>query len=226
MADEYIQQELKFGVLVTLRRRIADPSSLMRKIGGILIAGAQKAFKVQALGDFKWPARPGRTRSGQPINVAGIIADFNKGTWNLPARRFQDRPALIDTTSLLRSLTVNKAVQVKNKYTVEVGTTLPYAGVHQWGGESIQQITRQTRLNLSRYLLYLRKQEKSHNRRGKGFSAIWIMAKRMDVDTKLNFIFYENQYKTRIPQRPYLGITDESERLIREEVEAWFGRSA
>lgn len=227
---------LKFGVFVKLRGRLGDPSGLMKKLGAIMTAESQESFKKQALGDFRWPRRY-PNQHGSPLNVAGAVSDFSKGTWKLPERRFQDRPTLIDTNALRGSMTPGKAIQVRNRYTVEVGTTLPYAGAQQWGGVTVQSITRTTQLSAAKFMLYLRTKSKGKSVSGRGLESIGkvyekAQAKKKagdrlaEVESKLSFIFKQSELRTHVNQRPFIGITDQSERRIKAEIEQWFGRTA
>jgi phage gpG-like protein len=107
-----------------LRSGLAEPRILLTEIGKFLKAKSAATFRDQGRGAKKWGER------GVP-NVAGILSDLAAGK-NPPARRFQPRPVLADTGMLKRSIDF----RVVAKKAVEVGSTLPYAGVHQHGGET------------------------------------------------------------------------------------------
>ena len=119
-----------------------DPEAmrpLLNQLGILLVAQAQKAFRVQQLGNERWPAR-------QSPNVAGIVSDLNAGK-SPPGRRFTDRPALIDTGRLRGSLTY----RVDGRQVV-VGSALPYAALHQSGGKSDVELTPYGKRNLVKLL--------------------------------------------------------------------------
>ncbi len=129
-----------------LQRVLQNPQRVMKQVGFVVLADAQKAFKEQRLGEFKWPQR--YPRQSKPfINIAGVVGDFLAGRKNPPARRFDPRPANIDTGMTLRSLTPGRAVTVQG-YVVTVGTTVPQAPKLQWGGISKQRITQKVKDSL------------------------------------------------------------------------------
>jgi len=89
---------------------LENPKAALTAIGVMMVAESQDAFQQQRHGSVEWPAR------SNP-NVYGILADFAAGKSAPPARRFQDRPALIDTGRLRSSI----AFRVSGK-SVTVGT--------------------------------------------------------------------------------------------------------
>ena len=188
----------RFGVIVDLKKRIKDPSAIVTKIGFLLAARAQQAFRDQKLGDLTWPARyPGLKPF---IHIAGALEDF-KSVSKVKANRFVKRPALRQTNTLFNSLTPGpKSVKSLGRNVIEVGTTIPYAGIHQAGGVSSQKITGGVRKNMSKFL---------RSAKGKKFSPV------------LGPIFQSDVKKTNINKRPFLGITDITERdiisLVQEE---------
>lgn len=108
--------------LERIERKVDNPQEALKQIGALMVAESQRAFKLQEFGSKKWDARA-------PVNVYGIIADFADGKRTPPNRRFESRPALRDTDRLVGSI----AFAVKGN-TVEVGTNLDYASVHNFGG--------------------------------------------------------------------------------------------
>jgi phage gpG-like protein len=124
------------------RAKLTDPSDPLKQIGAMLVSASQRSFKDQGLGQDKWQPRA-------PINVFGIISDFHAGKKKPPARRFETRPALKDTGALQKSI----AFEVTGN-TVEVGSNLPYASVHQFGGETESlPITKKVRELMGEWLL-------------------------------------------------------------------------
>lgn len=116
-------------IIDTLRSVARDPKPVLNGIAVYLTARAQEAFVKQRRGNFKW--RPRRVP-----NVAGIVADLRIGK-NPPMRRLDPTPALSDTGRLKSEL----KGRVTGANVVEIGTSLPYASLHQYGGKSTQQVT-------------------------------------------------------------------------------------
>jgi phage gpG-like protein len=105
-----------------------DPKALLTLVGAFFKARAQRAFVEQRRGRAKWQAR-------RVPNVAGVLADLVAGR-TPPQRRFEPRPALIDTSALRRSI----AFRVLRRDTVEIGSALPYADLMQRGGTSLSPV--------------------------------------------------------------------------------------
>lgn len=171
-------------------RRIAgkleDPQGAPAKIGAMMVAESQRAFKAQEFGGRKWSERA-------PVNIFGIIADFSAGKKAPPARRFESRPALRDTGRLASSI----AFRVSGD-TVEVGTTVEYAAVHQKGGKvESKPLTSAVRTAL---WAWLKKQARPLQRR-----IGWVLNKKF-IDQKLT---------QKVPARKFLGITDKTRAMVR-----------
>jgi hypothetical protein len=114
-----------------LREALRDPSDLTKQIGALGVGSAQRAFKDQALGNLKWPARY-EGMAPPFINIAGALQDFNAGRKKPKPNRFVDRPALIDEGmrgGMLGTLTF----QSRNPFVAEWGSDKPYALGHQLG---------------------------------------------------------------------------------------------
>ena len=74
-----------------IEKNLDNPKAALEQIGVLMVAESQRAFKEQQFGAKKWDQRA-------PVNVFGIIADFHiGGRAKPPERRFDRRPALIDT---------------------------------------------------------------------------------------------------------------------------------
>lgn len=130
------------GGLEELGKRVSqgqmDP--LLDRIGLLLVSRAQKSFRAQSRGGKGWLPRAAP-------NAAGLVRDFASGA-NPPARRFQSRPALIDTGTLRNSITYRKG-----KDFVEIGSPLSYAEVHNRGGETEPiPVTDTVKKNLRKWL--------------------------------------------------------------------------
>lgn len=169
-------------------RNFENPRRALRQIGILMVAESQRSFREQQHGRDKWPPR-------SDVNVFGIIADFAAGKRSPPARRFERRPALRDTGRLASSI----AFKVYGRSVVEVGTNVSYAGVHQEGGvvES-EPITSAVRRTLWKWL---RNRDRALKRR-----LGWILNKK----------FQNQKIEGEVPARPFVGITKETIRNVRE----------
>ena len=174
--------------------RLANPHPVMKAIGMLVVAAAQRAFEDKALGDFKWPEQ----YEGAPepwIHVAGATADLSKGE-GVKGSRFGPADTLMDSGDLWRSIDTRHA----GRNEVHVGAGVDYAKYHQWGsdhvGPSVQTVTDAMRRALSHEI-----SNASPNRR--------------DALGKLWNWFRKDHVETRVQQRPFLGITEELEGQIR-----------
>lgn len=166
------------GPVRRMRGRFERPELAMRAAGAQLVGKAQRSFRQQARGSVQWPAR------NNP-NVAGILADLNAGR-EPPSRRFTDRPALIDTGNLRRS--IHFIVSGRDRITLIASAS--YASQHERGGTSQQNVTPQAVRNL-----------------------VALLRRRKDLRQRLGFLFQlyrTNQpLVTNIPARPFLRPTRE-----------------
>lgn len=188
-----------------LKKVLSNPEPILKQIGAVVLAQAQKAFRDQRLGDQIWPARYG----GRPphANIAGIIADFTAGRTRPPARRFQDRPAGIDTAQTLRSLTYSRSVTTEGT-TVEIQTNTVGGRAMQEGSESVQLITKQVKKLLAEWMRRSRRRVKREKGRAQPIRAEDYSA------LNLGWLFSKKSLKTTSAARPFLGITPETERKI------------
>lgn len=173
-----------------IERAVSNPTGALKQIGALLVSQGQRAFRMQRLGREAWKPR------GVP-NVFGIIADFHAGKRAPPARRFQKRPALRDTGRLASSL----AFRLVGKDTVEAGSNLPYAAVHQAGG----RVESETITEKVQRLLWS-----------------WLKGRGSEWKAKLGFLlnkkFRDKKLEGEVPARPFIGITETLRRDIREVV--------
>lgn len=160
--------------------RIGSPAPFLKQAGVLLVARTQAAFQKQR----RVPGKAWLARSVP--NVAGIVADLARGS-SVKSRRFDARPALVDTGQLRNSITF----RVAGRTTVEVGTRLPYASIHQTGGVSRQRITPRVLEGLAAFL-----------------------KKRKDLSPVLGFLFRlrDRDLETRVPARPFLNLAPEDRR--------------
>lgn len=168
--------------LERIEKHLDRPDVALTQIGALMVAESQRAFREQKFGDKVWQPR-------RVPNLFGIIADFAAGKREPPARRFESRPALQDTGRLLQSI----AWRLVNTTTVEVGSTLPYAGTLHTGGEvESEPITEQVRTLLNAWL------------KGKG------SAYRRKLGWVLNKKFAGKTLTAKVSARPIVGITRET----------------
>jgi phage gpG-like protein len=111
-----------------LGRGFTNPQRLMKRLGFLIATRGKEAFADQKRGPFVWKPR-------HVPNLPGILSDLNEGKTAIPNRRFEPRPALIDKGRLLADISSNEAVHVEGSFRVAVGSRLPYASLHQFGGE-------------------------------------------------------------------------------------------
>lgn len=107
-----------------IANNLRSPQRALKQIGIVLTAEAQENFRNQRFDEDRWPERA-------PVNTFGIIADFAQGKSRPPQRRFERSPVLVDTGRLRSSI----SFRVVGDNAVDIGTNLPYAAVHQTGGE-------------------------------------------------------------------------------------------
>jgi phage gpG-like protein len=175
--------------LKRINRKLTDPKDALKQIGITMVAESQASFKAQKFGRNKW-------RERSKVNVFGIISDFAQGRREPPARRFETRPALRDTGRLANSI----AFQVKGR-AVEVGTNVPYASLHNFGGVSkSERITSQVRKRLWAWLK--KKDEAMRERLG------WLVSDAMEGE----------QLEMRVPKRQFVGITLQTRKDIRKTI--------
>ena len=196
--------KLTFDNLEAFRGRLDDPRPALERVGALMLAASQKAFEDQAYGPERWPER----YEGQDdpfINVAGALSDVLRDR-PIKGRRFDRRPALIDTSMLRGSLTFG----VKGKKSVRVGTTDPKAAKHLFGLKSVQAVTDIARKRLV-------KEYKRFKRLG---------GSRFQAFKKLGFLHEVSTLDTDIQRRPFLGFFPDLEKQLAGTVEDFFAEGA
>lgn len=175
--------------LKRIGNKLVDPSKALKQIGVMMVAESQASFKAQRFGRKAW-------RERSPINVFGIIADFAQGRRSPPARRFETRPALRDTGRLANSI----AFSVSGKV-VEVGTNVPYASLHNFGG-----VSKSEKITLT-----------VQQRIGK-----WLAKQSEDLQERLGWLLgdqaRDEQLEMRVPKRQFVGITIKTRKEIRKTI--------
>lgn len=173
-----------------IQKALDNPTAALKQIGALMVGESQRAFREQRLGDKQWEPRA-------PINVFGIIADFARGAGAPPARRFQRRPALEDTRNLLRSI----SFRLVDEHTVEVGTVVQYAQVHQKGGEvKSEKITKTVQEALWDWL------------QGRGSRY------KRDLGWLLNKKYRDTELTAEVPARPFIGVTEQTRAYVRRAI--------
>lgn len=172
--------------MVRVSASLRDPTVALKQIGAVLTAESQDSFRQQKHGSKKWNERA-------PVNVFGILADFAAGK-EPPKRRFDRRPALMDTGRLASSISWHVIGDV-----VEVGTTVEYAAKHHYGGEvESVKITETMQQAIAKWL------KKTKKARAAGLG--WL----------LNRKFTGKKLTQKVPARPFVGLTKESAADVRQ----------
>lgn len=108
-----------------LRTTIENPEPVLKGCGALMVARSQRAFLEERMPPKgKWPDRPNP-------NWPAVIHDFHAGRAKPPAHRFGGHPLLRDTNLLKNSIAFgapSSASRIVDRYTVQVGSNLPYAG--------------------------------------------------------------------------------------------------
>lgn len=140
---------IKYGTngAIALQKRLVAAKKLLKQIGALLVRDSRQAFQDQRFGEIPWPEKyPG---SPKPfISIAGIVQDFNEGGTKPRPETLNDRPALQRTTALRNS----PSYRFIDDHTIELGSQLPYAGLHQQGGWSSQPVTEDTKTKIENWL--------------------------------------------------------------------------
>lgn len=208
------------------KARLERPEAAAKQVAALQVAVSQRAFREQRLGDVPWPARSMFVTDSRGrrwlVNVAGIVADMNRGA-SPPARRFEERPALVDTNALRRSV-ASQVTAEPGRTTIATGSTLAHASVHQSGGPTSTPITPAGKANLRAWI----KRSEGAEARRQGREARDRFKPRTDaqqaeLDRKgqrsarnagvadgLRFLLNKDVWRQRVPPRPFVGITAES----------------
>lgn len=178
--------------LERIRSRAQDGEAIGKIVAAILEAQSQRAFLEQRLGDQVWPERY-PSQEDPFVNIAALVNWTNTGGRVL-TRFFDRRPALMGSGDLMQSI----SSRVKDGV-VEIGSALPYASTHQWGGFSTQPVTDTAKKTIRRFI-------KSERGKPYWFKLAPLTGKMDKLETEVN-------------PRPFLGITPENEREMAEGIE-------
>lgn len=187
---------LKKGAKIErMERWLEKPTAALKQIGALGVAESQEAFREQSFDGKKWPER----NPDKPVvNVFGVISDFSQGKTKPPNRRFQTTPALIDTGRLASSI----SFRLVSDDTVEWGTNIVYAPVHQSGGEvESEEITETVQRLLG----------------------AWLKKQSSAMKGRLGFLLNKNmtgeKLQGEVPQRRFVGVTKQLIEDVREVVQ-------
>ena len=173
-------------------KNIKNPQAALKLIGALMVSESQAGFTNQEFGGVHWKPRA-------VPNVFGIISDFHLGKSKPFPRRFQDRPALVDTGTLKGPRGISFSPHANY---VEVGSNLPYAGVHHSGGQvESMPITEKVQMLMGEWLL---KEEDDHV-----FDRMAPLLHKKWRDKTL---------KMEVPARPIVGITKQTIDDVQEAV--------
>lgn len=178
----------KGAKVARIERNLDDPDKTLTGIGAVLVAAAQATFKEQKLGRKKWEQRA-------PVNIYGLIADFSQGKKAPAKRRFDRRPALVDTGRLRSSI----AFRLIGSKVVEVGTPLRYGDVHQTGGKVKSEPIAPIRKALWR----------------------WLKRQNLEMRRRLGFLFakkFDQGLEGEVPARPFIGFTRQTRKAIQKTI--------
>ncbi len=169
--------------LAPVKERLGDLRPLLTEIGVTLAAKSQESFKKQGYGRSKWPGR-------MVPNVPGIVGDLNRNM-SPPKRRFQPRPALVDTGKLRQSISFQVGAA-----DVVIGTNLDYASQQQMGGLVKVRLLKSSRKALAD-----------------------LLRKRPDLRSQLGWLFSKPQFEVKIRPRQFIGYDADDQKAVKDLVE-------
>ncbi len=176
--------------VVTKTLSAREASEILDGLGALLVGQFQASWRQQkSPGGKPWPAR-------MVPNVAGVVADLNKNG-NPKSRRFDARPAVVDTGKLRNSLSWSTEGGV-----LRVGTNVSYASTHNEGGSTTHTLTPVGRRKL----------------------AMWLRRDRRRRVHGLGWLFGKPSFTVKARKRPFVEIGPAQRRTIREHVEQEIAR--
>lgn len=214
--------------LEKLREQLKDPSApladgkpLMKQIGLLGVAASQKAFRLQQLGDIKWPPRY-PNQAMPKFNIAGALMDWKGGKAAPKPNRFQDRPALFDTGALKGKLTY----AITGPLGVKWGSPQEYASLHQEGGEVAIPYDDATAKRISEWLYKKAPQKKKMFtgvlRTNKVMTGHHGAKTRADYAKHVRPLINSRVWEQNIIARPFVGVTLELELDINRTIKRFF----
>ena len=180
-----------------LRERVRDLRPALQVMGEVLATQAHEAFEIQSLSELAWEPRYPNQRSDPFVNVAGVLADLNAGQ-DPKARRFENRPAGIDSSSLVKSIDVKEVTESS----VTVGSEAYHAQMFQKGGQRSQPVTEDAKIRL-----------------------LYLLEERPELGSRLGTLLDLDELVTRVVPRPFMGITDNNRKDFVEVLEIYLSGS-
>ncbi|WP_457571295.1 phage virion morphogenesis protein [Desulfovulcanus sp.] len=113
--------------LQDMEKRMSNLTPVMEEIGEIIVSSAQENFERQ--GRYSSPGSwKGGSNKWKPLKPATIKQRMRKGYW--PGKTLQQRGRLKSSIGYRAG-----------KNSVEIGTNLAYAAIHQFGGRAGRNLT-------------------------------------------------------------------------------------
>jgi len=194
-----------------IKDRAVNSDAIGRIIARIVESQSQRAFIDQKLGEYSWPER--YPNQDEPmVNLAALVNHTNDGGQIL-SRFFDRRPALMGTGALVNSLSATTGSGF-----LEVGSVLPYAATHQWGGPTVLPITDTAKKTIGRFLGMEKKQDGWKTKKNMGAKQ---KENREKYWGKLMPLLGKSQLQTMVNQRPFIGITPENDEEIADSIEEY-----
>lgn len=213
MGDEIIIK----GSSIQLREgRFNNPSALLVRIGAMQKGRVQGTFQAQGRDGVAWLAR-------RVPNVAGIVMDANKGARSIPNRRFQARPAGIDTNYLARSINYG----LKGNHTVKIGSTVQYANKVHRGGTTVIPVTPQAKQILAGWIKGARKGAR-HGSKDPAKKKIGPIVAKDFYLSRLGFLLNPKLTSIRVsqPARPFAFFSERDQKDIEHMAREFFVKPA
>ena len=199
--------------LTQLKARLGDLETIGNIIARVLESQSQKTFLEQKLGEFAWPER--YPNQDDPfVNVAALVNWTSTGG-TIRSRFFDRRPALMGVSNPGLMSSIQSRVK---KGLVEVGSNLPYAPLHQWGGTSSQPITDTTKKTVGKFIGEEKVDGEWRKKKTLGSKQ---KQNREKYFSKLFPLLGQDELETQVNQRPFLGITPENESDMAATIEAF-----
>lgn len=189
-----------------LEKLAADPRKVLVEVGTHLVKVTGRSFREQQRGPNRWEPR-------RVPNIPGALRDLDVSA-NVKSRRFQGRPALIDTNQLAKSF----AYRFVGNRRIVFGTKVPYANLHQHGGESRIRVTGTMRENLAKWLKKRRGAEKREAKKAESEGR-----KPPDpVSTLFGWIFQVprgGEVTFRVKARPFVGFFRDDYKVLQAAIQ-------
>jgi phage gpG-like protein len=212
MAEPNAGGTISRRILRRLGKTLDNPQQILVAFRSELTKQSKAAFKDQRFGEIIWPARY-PAQAPPKLNIAGAVQDLASGP-RIKARRWQDRPALLDKGATGLQGSINSQIVGDE---VVTGTTKEYAINHQVGKPSKQTITPTIKANLKQLLKF---EEFGKTKTGK---ARKVNEKTAVLRKKLGFLFGITELTTKPHARPFLGLTDSTKKRCEQIIEDVFG---